>query len=53
MDQYSSTKLKDTYMKYNYGIATLYLSGKSLSRVPDAVTELSEVDELRPLITII
>ena len=33
-------------MEYNFGMATLNLRGKGLSRVPDAVTELSEVENL-------
>ena len=47
MEGYSSAKLKAKYLKDYFGLATLDLHGKGLSRVPDAVTELSEVQILR------
>ena len=46
MEHYSSATLK-AYINYINGEASLDLSGKGLSRVPDAVTELSEVGKLR------
>ena len=46
MEDYSSTKLKAKYLKYYYGVATLDLVGEGLSRLPDAVIELREVQEL-------
>ena len=46
MEDYSSAKLKAKYLKYYFGVATLDLAGEGLSRVPDAVIELSEVEEL-------
>ena len=39
MEDYSSAELKAECFD---GFGTLYLDGKRLSRVPDAVTELSE-----------
>ena len=47
MEGYSSAKLKAKYLKDYFGLASLDLHGKGLSRVPDAVTELSEVQILR------
>ena len=46
MEDYSSTKLKAKYLKYHFGVAILDLAAEGLSRVPDAVIELSEVEEL-------
>ena len=46
MEDYSSTKLKAKYVEDKFGRAALTLAGEGLSRVPDAVTELSEVEEL-------
>ena len=46
MEDYSSTKLKAKYLRYHFGVAILDLAGEGLSRVPDAVTELTEVQEL-------
>ena len=46
MDDYSSAKLK-AYVKDVGGVASVDLSEKGLSRVPDAVTELTEVEELK------
>ena len=47
MEDYSSAKLK-TYIQVIGGVTvvSLDLSGKGLSKVPDAVTELTEVEEL-------
>ena len=47
MEDYSSAELKVEYLKSEFGVTTLDLGGEGLSRVPDAVTELSEVQELR------
>ena len=46
MEHYSITKLRAD-IKYEDGSAVLDLSGKELFRVPDAATELNEVEELR------
>ena len=46
MENYSSAKLK-SYVRVTGGVVSLDLSGNGLSRVPDAVTELTEVEELR------
>ena len=46
MKDYSSAELK-AYIKDGGGVANLDLSRKGLSRVPDAVTELTEVQELK------
>ena len=46
MEDYSSAKLK-AYVKNRGGVVSLDLSEKGLSRVPDAVTELTEVEELK------
>ena len=46
MEHYSSTKLK-ACIKYEGRVAILDLNGSGLSRVPDAVTELNEVEKLR------
>ena len=48
MEDYSSAKLK-TYIQVIGGVTvvSLDLSEKGLSKVPDAVTELTEVEELR------
>jgi len=46
MEHYSSTKL-NACIKYEGGVAILDLNGRGLSRVPDAVTELSKVEKLR------
>ena len=44
MEDYSSAELKaECFDRFG----TLNLDGKRLSRVPDAVTELSEVQQLR------
>ena len=45
MEDHSSAKLKP-YVKGGGGLASLDLSRKGLSGVPDAVTELTEVEEL-------
>ena len=45
MEHYSNTKLR-AYLKYEDGLAVLDLKEKGLSRVPDAVTELSEIENL-------
>ena len=45
MERYSNTKLR-AYLKYEDGLAVLDLKEKGLSRVPDAVTELSEIKNL-------
>ena len=45
MEHYSNTKLR-AYLKYEDGLAVLDLNGKRLFRVPDAVTERSEVEKL-------
>ena len=45
MEHYSSIKLR-AYLKYEDGLAVLDLKGNKLFRVPDAVTELSEIDKL-------
>ena len=45
MEHYSNTKLR-AYLKYEDGLAVLDLKEKGLSRVPDAVTELSEIKKL-------
>ena len=47
MEDYSSAKLRAKVIENIVGRPTLNLDGKGLSRVPDAVTELSEVEELR------
>ena len=47
MEDYSSAKLRAKVIKNIFRRATLNLDGEGLSRVPDAVTELSEVQELR------
>ena len=44
MEDYSSAELQAKCLDY---FGTLHLDGKELSRVPDAVTELSEVQQLR------
>ena len=46
MEDYSSAKLRAKVIKDEDGRPTLNLDGKGLSRVPDAVTELSEVEEI-------
>ena len=46
MEDYSIAELK-TYVKVWFGVVSLDLSRKGLFRVPDAVTELTEVQELR------
>ena len=45
MEHYSSIKLR-AYLKYEDGLAVLDLKGNKLFRVPDAATELSEIDKL-------
>ena len=45
MEGYSSATLK-ACVKDGGGVANLDLSRKGLSRLPDAVTELTEVEEL-------
>ena len=45
MEDYSSAKLK-ACVEVRGGVVSLDLSGKGLSRIPDAVTELTEVEEL-------
>ena len=46
MEDYSSAKLK-ACVQDGGGVVSLNLSGKGLSRVPDAVTELTEAEELK------
>ena len=46
MEDYSSAKFK-AHIEVRGGAVSLDLSGKGLSRIPDAVTELTEVEELR------
>ena len=46
MEDYSSAKLK-AYVEVRGGVVSLDLSGKELSRLPDEVTELTEMQELR------
>ena len=46
MEDYTSGKLK-AYVEVRGGVVSLDLNRKGLSRVPDAVTELTEVQELR------
>ena len=45
MEHYSSIKLS-AYLKYEDQLAVLDLKGNKLLRVPDAVTELIEIDKL-------
>ena len=45
MEYYSSSKLR-AYLKKEDGLKVLELKGKRLSRVPVAVTELSEIEKL-------
>ena len=45
MEDHSIAELK-AYFKDGSGVANLDLSRKGLSRLPDAVTELTEVEEL-------
>ena len=45
MEDYSYAKLK-AYVKVRGGVVRMDLSGKGLSRMPDAVTELTKVEEL-------
>ena len=45
MEHYSCTQLR-AYLKYVDGLTVLYLKGKGLLKVPDAVTELSEIEKL-------
>ena len=45
MEHYSNTKLR-AYLKYEDGLSVLDLKEKGLSRLPDAVTELSEIEKL-------
>ena len=46
MEDYSSAKLRAKLTENMLGRPSLNLDGKGLSRVPDAVTELSEVEEI-------
>ena len=46
MEDYSSAELR-AYVKDGGGVVSLDLSGKGLARLPDAVTELTEVEELK------
>ena len=46
MEHYSNTKLRAS-LKYEDGLAVLDLKEKRLSRVPDAVTELSEIKKFK------
>ena len=46
MEDFSSAELK-AYVEDEGGVVSLDLSEKGLSRIPDAVTELTEVEELR------
>ena len=46
MEDYSSAELK-RYVKDEGGVVILDLSRKGLSRLPDAVTELTEVEEFK------
>ena len=46
MEDYSRAELK-SFVEYGDGVASLDLSRKGLSRLPDAVTELTEVKELK------
>ena len=46
MEDYSSAKLRAKVIGNIIGRPSLNLHGKGLSRVPDAVTELTEVKEI-------
>ena len=45
MEHYSSTQLR-AYLSYRDGLAVLDLKGERLFKVPDTVTELSEIEKL-------
>ena len=45
MQHYPSTELR-YYLAYEDGLRVLDLTGRGLFRVPDAVTELSEIEKL-------
>ena len=45
MEHYSCTQLR-AYLRYVDGLTVLDLKGKRLSKIPDAVTELSEIEKL-------
>ena len=46
MEDYSSAELK-SYVKVWFGVVRLDLRRKGFSRIPDAVTKLTEVQELK------
>ena len=44
MEHYSSAQLRGLCLKYEAGLAVLDLKGERLFRVPDSVTERSEIE---------